>query len=217
MSLADKKIIRIQPTNTTFTINWNIGLRCNFDCMYCPDIYHNTTDKDLTLEELQTTWQMIVYKTRHSDLKYKLTFTGGEVSVNKNFLPFLKWLDNNFRDQISECGFTTNGSASKKYYLEAIRISIVSFISFSTHSEFFNEQKFFNTVIEVNKASNNLNKSIHVNIMDEFWNKEKSKIYCDFLTQKGINNSINVIYYSHKIRDTVRFNPNRKKYNFNAE
>lgn len=217
MSLADKKIIHIQPTNPAFTINWNIGLRCNFDCMYCPEMYHNTTDKDLTLEELQTAWQTIVDKTRHSDLKYKLTFTGGEVSVNKNFLPFLKWLDNNFKDQISECGFTTNGSASKKYYLEAIEISIVSFISFSTHSEFFNEQKFFDTVIEVNKTSNVLNKSIHVNIMDEFWNKEKSKLYSEFLTKKGINNSINVVYYSHKIRDTVRFNPNKKKFNFNAE
>jgi MoaA/NifB/PqqE/SkfB family radical SAM enzyme len=216
MNLADKKIIRVEPTNPLFSVNWNIGIRCNFDCMYCPEIYHNTTDKDLTLVELQTYWKNIVEKTQHIGLKYKLTFTGGEVTINKNFLPFLIWLDKNYKEQISECGFTTNGSASKRYYLDAIDISIISFISFSTHSEFFNEKKFFDTVIEVNKKSYRLKKSIHVNIMDEFWNEEKSKIYSDFLTKRKINNSINVIYYTYKIRDTVRFNPNTKEFNFNG-
>ena len=217
MNLTDKKIIRIEPIYRTFTVNWNIGLRCNFDCMYCPEMYHNPTDKDLTLAEFQTHWQKIVEKTQHTKLKYKLTFTGGEVTINKNFLPFLLWLDKNYKEQISECGFTTNGSASKRYYLDAIDISIISFISFSTHSEFFNEKKFFDTIVEVNEKSHSLKKSIHVNIMDEFWNEGKSKIYSDFLTKRKINNSINVIYYTHKIRDTVRFNPNRKEFNFNEE
>jgi MoaA/NifB/PqqE/SkfB family radical SAM enzyme len=216
MNLPDKKIIRIEPTNPAFTVNWNIGLRCNFDCMYCPEILHNTTDKDLTLAEFQIRWQKIVEKTQHTKLKYKLSFTGGEVTINKNFLPFLKWLDDNYKEQIGDCGFTTNGSASKKYYLDAIDIGIINFISFSTHSEFFNEKKFFDTVIEVNKKSRRLKKSIHVNVMDEFWNQDKSKIYSDFLTKQKINNSINVIYYAHKIRDTVRFNSNKKEFNFNG-
>ena len=216
MTLADKQIIRIEPTNPTFTVNWTIGLRCNFDCMYCPTMFHNTTDKDLTLAEFQTHWQRIVEKTQNTKLKYKLVFTGGEVTINKNFLPFLIWLNDNYKEQISECGFTTNGSASKKYYLDAIDISIISFISFSTHSEFFNEKKFFDIVVEVNKKSLRLKKSIHVNIMDEFWNKDKSKIYSNFLTKKKINNSINVIYYAYKIRDTVRFNSNKKEFDFNG-
>ena len=217
MNLTDKQIIRIEPINPTFTVNWNVGLRCNFDCMYCPEMFHNTTDKDLTLVEFQTYWQKIIEKTQHTKLKYKLVFTGGEVTINKNFLPFLIWLDDNYKEQISECGFTTNGSASKKYYLDAMNVGIVSFISFSTHSEFFNEKKFFDTVVEVNKKSLKLKKSIHVNIMDEFWNKDKSKIYSNFLTKKKINNSINVIYYTYKIRDTVRFNSNKKDFDFNVQ
>ena len=71
MNLTDKKIIRIEPTNPAFTVNWNIGLRCNFDCMYCPEILHNNTDKDLTLAEFQIRWQKIVEKTQHTKLKYK--------------------------------------------------------------------------------------------------------------------------------------------------
>jgi molybdenum cofactor biosynthesis enzyme MoaA len=165
---------------------------------------------------MQQVWKNIYTKTCDKNLPYKISFTGGEVTINKNFLPFLIWLDDNYKEQISECGFTTNGSASKKYYLDAIDISIISFISFSTHSEFFNEKKFFNTVIEVNKKSKRLKKNIHVNIMDEFWNKDKSKIYSNLLTKKKINNSINVIYYTHKIRDTVRFNSNKKEFDFDG-
>lgn len=221
MSLADKKIIRIEPTNLLFTINWHIGLRCNFDCMYCPEMLHNTTDKDLTLVELQTYWKKIIEKTKHTGLNYRLNFTGGEVTINKNFLPFLYWLDDNYKNQITECGFTTNGSASKKFYIESISIDIITFITFSTHSEFFNEQKFFNTVLEVNKIkkelmlNKNLEKRINVNIMDEYWNQEKTKIYRDFLTKKGIDNNTSKIFYEAKTRNTIRFNPNKKNFNFN--
>lgn len=221
MNLPDKKIIKIEPTNQLFTVNWNIGLRCNFDCMYCPSTFHNATDKDLGLLDLQNHWKKIVEKTKHTKLKFRLAFTGGEVSVNKNFLFFLHWLNDNYKDKIAECGYTTNGSGSKKFYLDSISIDIISFISFSTHSEFFNEQKFFNTVLEVNKKrkelvlKKNLNKRVNVNIMDEYWNQEKIKIYKDFLTKKGIDNNITKIFYEAKTRDTVRLNPNKQNFNFN--
>ena len=110
MSIADKKIIKIEPVNPTFTITWFVGLRCNFDCMYCPPKYHNLIDADLTLLEFQNRWNEIFAKTQKRGLKYKLSFTGGEVTVNKNFLPFLQWLDMNYKEYISEIGFTTNGS-----------------------------------------------------------------------------------------------------------
>ena len=214
MSLADKKIIKIEPTNPTFAVTWNIGLRCNFDCMYCPEKFHNLTDIDLTLDELQSRWRIIFAKTQKRGLKYKLSFTGGEVTVNKNFLPFLIWLNENYKEYISETGITTNGSASKQYYLDIISIDIISFISFSTHSEFFNEQKFFETAIAVNALSRILNKSVHINIMDEFWNAEKTIVYCNFLKKQNINYSINEIDYSYKIRDTIKINPSKKEFKF---
>ena len=217
MSIADKKIIKIEPVNPTFTITWFLGLRCNFDCMYCPDEYHNLTDADLTLTELQSKWEVIFAKTQKRGLKYKLAFTGGEVTANKNFLPFLQWLDENYKEYISEIGFTTNGSASKQYYLTAISISIISFITFSTHSEFFNEQKFFDTVVEVHQRATMLRKSMHVNVMNEFWNTEKSKIYCKFLKEQHINHSLNEIDYSQKIRDKVTINPSKKEFNFDGK
>lgn len=215
-NVSDKKIIRIAPTNPGFSITWNLGLRCNFDCMYCPTWLHNTTDLDSSLKELQNKWLNVFSKTQLRGLKYKIAFTGGEVTVNKSFLPFLQWLDKNYQEHISEIGFTTNGSANKKYYSDALAINSVTFISFSTHSEFFNEKKFFDTVIAVHKRSLELKKSIHVNIMDEYWNKEKSTVYSNFLTKHKINNSINELDYSQKIREDFKINPNKKEFNFNG-
>lgn len=214
MSLSDKKIIKIEPTNPTFSVNWNLGLRCNFDCMYCPDMYHNLVDPQLTLTEMQSRWLEIVDKTNHTQLKYKLSFTGGEVTINKDFIGFLRWLNENYKDQISECGFTSNGSASKKYYLNAIELSVVTYISLSTHSEFFNENKFFNLVVDLNKKAKSLNKSVHVNIMDEYWHQERIKVYCDFLSKNGINYSVNKIFYEFQIREIPKINKNLKTYNF---
>ena len=44
-------------------------------------------------------------------------------------------------------------------------------------------------------------KSLHVNIMNEFWNKERIKLYEEFLKENNISYSINKIDYSFKIRD----------------
>lgn len=216
MSLLEKEIIRVEPTNPVFTVNWNIGLRCNFDCMYCPDMFHNLTDTDMTLAEFQTNWQNIISKTADQKLKYKITFTGGEVTVNKDFLSFVNWLADEYSEQISELGFTTNGSANKQLYLDAININIVSFISFSTHSEFFNEKKFFETVVAVHERGCELNKSIHVNVMDEYWNTARTKLYCEFLKRKDISHTLNRIIYTHKIRDEAKVNPSKQEFDFNG-
>jgi MoaA/NifB/PqqE/SkfB family radical SAM enzyme len=214
MNLHDKKIIKIEPTSPAFSVNWNIGIRCNFDCMYCPDMYHNLIDNFLTLEQMQSRWINVYNKTKHKNLKYKISFTGGEVTINKNFILFLKWLDKNYKEHILECGFTSNGSASKKYYLNAIDLSIISYISLSTHSEFFNENKFFDLVVDLNKKARLLNKHIHVNIMNEFWHQERIEEYCNFLTKEEINHSVNKIYYEYKIREEPKINKNSRKYNF---
>lgn len=216
MSLLEKEIIRVESTNPVFTVNWNIGLRCNFDCMYCPDMFHNLSDIDMTLLELQNNWRNIISKTANKGLKYKITFTGGEVTVNKDFLTFITWLSDEYGEEISELGFTTNGSASRQFYLDAINISIVSFISFSTHSEFFNERKFFETVIAVHERSQEINKSIHVNIMDEYWNTTRTKLYSEFLQRKHISHSLNRIIYTHKIRDEAKPNPSKQEFDFNG-
>lgn len=208
------RIIKIQPVEEVFHINWNIGLYCNFDCMYCPSVVHNKTSHRKSFSEFKSNWMEILTKTLHLNRMYKITFTGGEPTANKDFLIFISWLDREYGHNISGIGFTTNGSASKKYYLQALELNKLEFISFSTHSEFFNEQKFFTTIKAVAARAKELNKSIHVNVMDEPWHQERIKIYAQWLTNENINFSVNKINFSQQIRSYPEQNSNQHLYNF---
>jgi len=170
--------------------------------MYCPADLHDDYSTALTLEQLQRYWISIYEKSKHKNLKYKISFTGGEVTVNKNFRPFVQWLKNEYSQNIFQLLCTTNGSASTAYYLQLFQY--MDNISFSFHSEHANEQEFFNTVIQLSQSIPP-NKFIHVNIMDEYWNKERIARYTDLLTQKNISHSVNKIDYSKATRSTVVF------------
>jgi hypothetical protein len=121
-----------------------------------------------------------------------LSFTGGEVTANKSFLPLIEYLTaGNFN--IKQIFITTNGSASENYYLRLSKL--VTGISFSTHSEFFNEAEFFAKVHKINSVMIRPEKSVHVNIMDEYWNQDRILLYQSWLDKNNISNSINKINY----------------------
>lgn len=191
------KIIKVEPVPKYFSISWMLGSLCNYDCMYCPAEYHDSTSLPHDLQTLQTAWKNIHAKTQHLDLLYKITFTGGEVTANKNFLPLLQWLRHEYND-IAIIGITTNGSASLNYYTKLSKV--VEYISFSTHSEFMDEQKFFNKALALHKIMQGPQKSFHVNVMDEYWNQSRKEIYIQWLAQHGISYTVNEIDYSAKIR-----------------
>jgi MoaA/NifB/PqqE/SkfB family radical SAM enzyme len=165
--------------------------------MYCPTTWHNADGKQHSLKELQNAWRNILSKTKDHNLPYKILFTGGEVTVNKNFLPFVSWLRDHYNDQIFKILVTTNGSASSNYYLKMFRS--VDNISFSVHSEHINEQDFFLKMIAI-KESLPADKFMHVNIMNEFWNQDRIKLYKQKLDQHGISYSVNQIDYTMQIR-----------------
>jgi MoaA/NifB/PqqE/SkfB family radical SAM enzyme len=130
------KIIKIEPIPKYYSITWMLGAFCNYDCMYCPRELHDATSRPHDLDTMQTVWRNIYEKTKHLGLKYKVSFTGGEVTANKNFLSLVEWLRNTY-DDIAMIVITTNGSASANYYSNLAKV--VESISFSTHSEFMNE------------------------------------------------------------------------------
>jgi MoaA/NifB/PqqE/SkfB family radical SAM enzyme len=195
-----EKIISVTPTTEYLSLTWMLGARCNYDCMYCPTELHDATSQPHDLETMQQVWKNIYEKTQYKNLLYKISFTGGEVTANKNFLPLVQWLRNNYKD-IAMILLTTNGSASKRYYIDLCQH--VESISFSTHSEFMNEKRFFETVAAINKIMVRPKKSIHVNIMDEYWNQERIKIYQKFLDQHAVSYSVNSVDYATATRTYV--------------
>jgi MoaA/NifB/PqqE/SkfB family radical SAM enzyme len=194
---VSEKIISVTPVPEYFSVTWMLGSRCNYDCMYCPSELHDTTSRPHDLETMQQVWKNIYEKTKHQQLSYKISFTGGEVTANKNFLPLVQWLRNCYGD-IKMILLTTNGSASKRYYKDLTQC--VESISFSTHSEFMDEQRFFDTVLSVDQLMIRPQKSVHVNIMNEYWNQDRIVIYKQWLDQHNISYSVNQIDYEYGIR-----------------
>jgi MoaA/NifB/PqqE/SkfB family radical SAM enzyme len=195
-----EQIISVRPVPEYFSLTWMLGSRCNYDCMYCPSELHDMTSQPHDLETMQQVWKNIYAKTQHKDLSYKISFTGGEVTANKNFLPLIKWLRNNY-PEIAMILLTTNGSASQRYY-EDLSEHVES-ISFSTHSEFMDEQRFFNTVLAVNQLMPRPKKSVNVNIMDEYWNQDRISIYKTWLDRHNISYSVNTINYEQAVRTNI--------------
>jgi organic radical activating enzyme len=189
-------ITSVEPIDSVFSITWKITVRCNYDCMYCPTKWHNNNGEHHSLQQLKDAWHRILEKTQQSNLPYKISFTGGEITTNKNFLPFLQWLRSYYNDKIFMILMTTNGSASYQYYTKLTKL--VDNLSFSVHSEHIDEKRFFDTILKL--KSNNPECFVHVNIMDEFWNRERIPLYVQLLEQHSISHSINTVKYSLQTR-----------------
>jgi organic radical activating enzyme len=190
-------IVSVEPIEKVVSLTWMLGSRCNYDCMYCPTELHDSTSVHTTLDTLKKVWDNFYNKTSHMALPYKISFTGGEVTTNKNFLNLVEYIKHTSATQVKIL-FTTNGSAGMSYYARASKL--VDSMSFSTHSEFINEEKFFAKAELVNKLMPTPHKSFHVNIMDEHWNQDRIKLYQQFLERRHISYSINSINYSSGTR-----------------
>jgi len=191
------KIIRVEPVEKFISLTWMIGSRCNYDCMYCPEDLHDNTSAHPDLDQLKQIWISFYEKTKDQNLPYRINMTGGEVTANRSFLPLVEFIKNNF-DGI-EIFVLTNGSASENYYKKLA--SLANCISFSVHSEFFNEQEFFHKVKTINDIMIRPTKSVHVNIMDEFWNQDRISLYKKYLDQLNISYSVNKLFYARQIRE----------------
>ena len=193
----DSRIIQVTPTDQCFSITWELGRRCNYDCMYCGPQWHDDHSKHKSLDELKANWIGIYEQSQYLGLLYKISFTGGEVTGNRDFYPFVKWLRENYGNRIKKLLLTTNGSATYKYYVKMFEV--MDNISFSVHSEHIDEQKFFDTVIKLHSTIAR-DKFIHVNIMNEFWNQDRILMYERLLKQHKISYNVNKIEYSYQTR-----------------
>lgn len=200
--MSQPQIIKVVPTEEYFSINWQLEIRCNYDCMYCSPRWHDNHSRPHSLETMQQAWQNIFAKTQHLDIPYKIAFTGGELTANKNFLPFLRWLKQHYHQHLFALLLTTNGSATYKYYCKMFEL--VDNITFSVHSEHINEQKFFDMVIKLKQTVSD-SKFIHVSIMDEFWNQSRIPMYTKLLDQHCISYNVKEINYSVATREQPIF------------
>ena len=197
------EIIKIVPIDDCFRISWITHLKCNYDCMYCPPERHTDRNDMLTFEQLQNYWTQIYEKTQHRGLPYKIAFSGGEPTINRNLSPFVEWLRTNYQKNISSISTITNGSASESYYLKLLKY--MDTLTFSSHTEYIDEGKFWSTVLACDKYAKNHNKKVMVLIMEEHWAADRIAQYMKFCQDNQIAYSVNKINYSYQTRSIPIF------------
>jgi len=150
---------------------------CNLKCSFCPQSnpqYKKFTSGYMSFEVLKK----IINDTKNQKLFYHIAGYG-EPTINKNFLKFIKYIDNNI-NQRSTYAITTNGIMFKKYFkefynvfkklkkLEEIRISCYS----NDIYNFFNRKKidFISLKKDINlDLFNNRAGSINLNKNNKFY------------------------------------------------
>jgi len=195
------QIVSIQsnrPQNI-FYVHWNLGKRCNFDCSYCADSLHDFISPHRSLENLITIADNMKKNILHD--KIRIWFTGGEPTVNPNFLKFCKYL---YADGRFLLGLNTNGSRTTRYYLNLLEC--VDTIQFSSHFEFLKDDKFKETLTTLVKETYGSGKAVNINLMmePEYWDRAVSLIkHCK---------QFSIEYHIKRIRNKDNFTSINRQY-----
>jgi organic radical activating enzyme len=134
-------VVVYSNTNNLFKfISWEIGRRCNFDCWYCPPTVHNNYEKQKTLSQFETAYNNL--KHWIDGEKTKFSFTGGEPTVYKDYLPFVKRIKQDGHLVMT----TTNGSHNENYYRELAEYSDICFSVHLNYVKQFGIDKFIKSI-----------------------------------------------------------------------
>jgi sulfatase maturation enzyme AslB (radical SAM superfamily) len=126
-----------------FQVTWDLGRRCNYDCSYCPAHRHDNFSPHASLEDLIKNSDFVLkyidlYMTYRDYKRASISFTGGEPTVNPNFIPFIKYLKDTYNEKYKhryECSFalTSNGAMSEKMATQVMEN--LDHITISYHAE----------------------------------------------------------------------------------
>jgi len=136
--------------NKFFSINWNIGKRCNYSCTYCPPAVHDNFSPHMPFDTFKKAINKIQESISHK--KIQITFTGGEPTINPNFFKIVDYCVN-----LGIKVFTnTNGTCTVKKMYKLIQAGGAMV---SVHAEFAQQKKLVGKIQEVllYNLSGNLN------------------------------------------------------------
>src|SRR4051812_16123323 len=100
--MSDALSIIDSASKESMQVSWDLGRRCNYDCTYCPSHRHDNFSPMGSLDDLKrTAGFMFEYLALLMPLKtsrwVSISFTGGEPTVNPNFIPFGQWLKEEYQ------------------------------------------------------------------------------------------------------------------------
>jgi len=139
-----------------FTVSWITTRYCNYECSYCwPHARSSVKDTKPTELYLNTMDSIKAQARANGFTNFHFSFSGGEPTVNKQFLPLVEHYCNDDGPEYQSIHMTTNLSPGSKWwnkYLEATSTLQRRSITASFHSEFAKEQEFGDKCLQLMKA-----------------------------------------------------------------
>ena len=186
------KVVSILPVNQDpFVITWDLGRRCNYDCSYCPSHRHDNFSPHASLKELTDTTKFLfdyisIISKHRINKDFNVSFTGGEPTVNPNFIEFAKHIrseyEKNFKNQFNlKLDLTTNGAMSTKM-ADAV-IENFDYVTVSYHAEAVDKLK--EQVVERIKQFHDRGIGLKVNVMFHAQHFDECVNLCQLLKEQG--------------------------------
>jgi len=175
---------KIEDISNRFQIIWDLGRRCSYACSYCPPHRNNKWSPMADFEELCRTMKYVNdYSTLYDDFRKKpsikkLSFTGGEPTLNPAFFDFMQYISDNYSNYSR--GLTTNGWFGKKNLEKVKKYTTTGTISYHCESTEKQKKVVIENIIELKKTYK-VNVMFHKNFFDECVD------LCDLLEKEGVN------------------------------
>jgi MoaA/NifB/PqqE/SkfB family radical SAM enzyme len=170
-----------------FSVIWDTGRRCNYDCTYCEATRHNNHSKHKSIEEYIKTFKFIDQWTKIYNLHKKdksntnINFTGGEPTANPNFWDLIDHIKQH--DDSYYLSLTTNGAWGEQYRQKVL--DNFKGVTISYHAEADQKQKdrVIDNIIALSKTKIWLQVNVMLHV--DYWD-ETVRVY-EHLRSLGIN------------------------------
>ena len=181
---------------SVFQVTWDLGRRCNYDCSYCPTHRHDNFSPHATLEELKKNADFM-FKYIGLYMKYRnfkeasVSFTGGEPTVNPNFIPFIKYLNEEYEAKYKNdynCTFalTSNGAMSEKMATAVLENFSHITISYHTEADQTLKQQALDRIVQISEGGPAHLCTISINVMFHAQYFDECVEVCKKLDERGI-------------------------------
>jgi len=197
-------------TNTMVHVDWFLGKRCNFDCVYCsPSIHDNHSEYPL-LEKLLDYYDYLTNTIVNNEKNKKTIsyiFGGGEPTLIPGYIEFLEHItnDNRFNSEIRTLTNLT-GSPKKLY-----RLNQLCDITFSVHLAYMTD-KFIDKADRFFSLRDETSKSLTMKFMyDKRYAERIDKMLEVLNNHTNLNYSVTPLH-DKSDKNLYQYDDNDKKY-----
>ena len=179
-----------------FQVTWDLGPRCNYDCSYCPTHRHDNFSPHASFEDLKKNSDFVLkyinlYMTYRSYKWASINFTGGEPTVNPNFIKFSKYIKAKYQEEYADkwrCVFTltSNGAMGKKMAESVMENFNHITISYHAEADDILKQQVRDRLLQFNKHGPDHECNLSINVMFHATYFDECKDLCNFLDDNGV-------------------------------